>query len=58
MLANIENVGKIATHSEVRALELLEKQTKLQEESVINEKEILNFFKNFMNNAKSPRGRV
>ena len=58
MLTNIENVGKIATHSEARALELLEKQTKLQEESVNNEKEFLNFFKNFINNANSPRGTV
>lgn len=55
MLVNLENVNEIANRSEVKALELLEKQTRMQEESINNEKEFLNVFKTFMNTMNSSR---
>jgi hypothetical protein len=49
----IENASESASRSEVQVLNLLEKQTPLQEESVNNEREFLNVFKNIMNNMNS-----
>jgi hypothetical protein len=46
----LENANDAAARSEVKILELLEKQTRLQEISMENEREFLNVFKNIMNN--------
>ncbi len=53
LLNKIENASESASRSEVQVLNLLEKQTRLQEESVNNEREFLNVFKNIMNNMNS-----
>jgi hypothetical protein len=50
LVDKIEGAGNAATQSEAKVLELLEKQTRLQEESMNNEREFLNIFKNIMNN--------
>ena len=50
MLTKIDNVNEMAKQAEERALALLEKQTKLQEESLNNEKEFLNMFRIVTNN--------
>lgn len=55
LLGKIENAGDIAAQSEVKILDLLQKQTRLQEESVNNEREFLNVFKNIMNNTNANR---
>lgn len=45
----IDNASEAASQSESKVLELLEKQTRLQEESMNNEREFLNVFKAIMN---------
>lgn len=45
MLARIDGANELVTRAESKALELLEKQTKLQEERVNNEKAFLDVFK-------------
>jgi hypothetical protein len=52
MLAKIDGANEMVSRSEVKALELLEKQTRLQEESVHNEREFLNVFKSLANSMK------
>ncbi len=50
LVNQLENANDAAARSEVKILELLEKQTRLQEISMENEREFLNVFKNIMNN--------
>jgi len=50
MISKIDAANETATRAETAALVLLEKQTKLQEESLNNEKEFLNVFKIMANN--------
>ncbi|CAF1535528.1 unnamed protein product [Rotaria sordida] len=45
MINKIDSANEIAARAETKALALLEKQTKLQEESLNNEKEFLNVFR-------------
>jgi hypothetical protein len=52
MLAKIDGTNDIVSRSEVKAIELLEKQTKLQEESIANEREFLSVFKSLANSMK------
>ncbi|CAF4210665.1 unnamed protein product [Rotaria sp. Silwood2] len=52
LVGKIESVSDIAANSEVKALELLEKQTRLQEESINNEREFLNVIKTIMNKCQ------
>lgn len=52
MIAKIDGANELASRSEVKALELLEKQTRLQEESLNNEREFLNVFKLIANNMQ------
>ena len=52
MLAKIDDANELASRSEIKALELLEKQTTLQEESMQNERELLNVFKIIAQNMK------
>ncbi len=49
MLLKIDGANEMANRAESKALALLEKQTKLQEESLNNEKEFLNMFKSIAN---------
>lgn len=51
LLGKIENANEIASRSEVKVLELLEKQTRLQEQSIQNEREFLNVFKHIIKNT-------
>ena len=55
LLGNIDNANRLASQSELKALELLQKQTKLQEESVQNEREFLNVFKTIMTDMNGNR---
>ncbi len=50
LVNQLENANDAAARSEVKILELLEKQTRLQEISMENEREFLNVFKNIVNN--------
>jgi hypothetical protein len=50
LLGKIENANATATESEVKMINILEKQTQLQAESVQNDKEFLNVFKNLIHN--------
>ena len=50
ILSNIGRANDAALQSEVKVLQLLEKQTRLQEESMSTEKEFLSVFKIMMNN--------
>jgi len=51
----IETANEAAAQAEIKVLELLEKQTSLQEESINNEREFLNVFKTIMNNMSGNR---
>ena len=53
LVRKIEDANEAACHSETKVIELLEKQTRLQEESVATEKEFLNVFKSVMNPINS-----
>ncbi|CAF2776422.1 unnamed protein product [Rotaria sp. Silwood2] len=55
MIDRIDGANEIATKAESKALLLLEKQTKLQEESLNNEKEFLNVFRSIANSFNTPR---
>lgn len=52
MLAKIDGANDLVSQTEAKALQLLEKQTKLQEESVNNEREFLNVFRSIANSMK------
>jgi hypothetical protein len=52
MLARIDGANELVARAEAKALELLEKQTKLQEESVNNEKAFLDVFKSIASSFK------
>ena len=45
LLAKIDHASEMASRSDLKVVELLEKQTRLQEESINNEREFLNVFK-------------
>ena len=53
LVRKIEDANEAACQSETKVIELLEKQTRLQEESVATEKEFLNVFKSVMNPINS-----
>ncbi|CAF1470836.1 unnamed protein product [Rotaria magnacalcarata] len=55
LLTKIDGATEVANRAESKAFVLLEKQTKLQEESVNNEKEFLNVFKTIANNFSQTR---
>jgi hypothetical protein len=55
MLGKIESANDNASRSEAKALELLEKQTRLQEEGIQNERELLNVLKNIATNMTTNR---
>ncbi len=55
LLGKIDDANATASESEVKMLNLLEKQTQLQAESVQNDKEFLNVFKNLIHNMNSGR---
>ncbi|CAF3366593.1 unnamed protein product [Rotaria socialis] len=55
LLTKIDSANEAMLRSEVKMLEILEKQTRLQEESLNNEREFLNVFKGMMNNMTSNR---
>ncbi len=55
LFGKMDNANEAAARSEVKVLELLEKQTRLQEQSMDNEREFLNVFKNIMSNMTSNR---
>jgi len=55
LLGKIETANDAASRSEGKMLELIEKQTRLQEESMQNEREFLNVFKNIMSNMVTNR---
>ena len=55
MIRKIDSANEIANKAEAKALLLLEKQTKLQEESLNNEKEFLNVFKSIANSFNVTR---
>ena len=55
MIHKIDSANEIANKAEAKALLLLEKQTKLQEESLNNEKEFLNVFKSIANSFNATR---
>jgi hypothetical protein len=50
-LNKIDRANNTASQSEVKFLSLLEKQTRLQEESAKNEREFLNIFKTIVNHT-------
>jgi len=50
ILVKIDGANEMANRAESKALVLLEKQTKLQEESLNNDKEFLNLFRSIANN--------
>lgn len=50
MISKIDDANELMSRSELKTLELLDKQSKLQAESVENEREFLNIFKNIANN--------
>jgi hypothetical protein len=52
-LGKIENVSDTECQSEMKILDILEKQTRLQEESVQNARELLNVLKAIMKNDNS-----
>ena len=55
MISKIDDANEVASKAESTALVLLEKQTKLQEESLNNEKEFLDVFRSIARNcSKSP----
>lgn len=45
LLGKIDHASEMASRSDLKVVELLEKQTRLQEESINNEREFLNVFK-------------
>ncbi|CAF3117110.1 unnamed protein product [Rotaria socialis] len=53
LLKKIEQVNDIASESEKKVVELLEKQTALQHESMKNEREFLEVFKHMVNNMNT-----
>lgn len=55
MISKIDAANETAATADRRTLELLEKQTKLQEDSLNNEKEFLNVFKNIANSFNTSR---
>ncbi len=55
MISKIDGANEMTSKAETKALLLLEKQTKLQEESVNNEKEFLNVFRSIANSFNTPR---
>jgi hypothetical protein len=55
MISKIDGANDMATRSETKALMLLEKQAKLQEESLNNEREFLNVFKSIANSMSANR---
>jgi hypothetical protein len=55
LFGKMDSATDVATRSEVKVLELLEKQTDLQQQSMENEREFLNVFKNIMNNMTVTR---
>ncbi len=50
IISKVDGINEMAARSESQALLLLEKQTKLQEESLNNEKEFLSMFRSIANN--------
>ncbi len=55
LVKQLESANDAAGRSEIKVLELLEKQTRLQEISVENEREFLSIFKNIMSNMTPNR---
>lgn len=53
LLGKINDANEVASKSEVKVIELLEKQTELQEESMKIENEFLDVFKNIINGMNS-----
>lgn len=53
LIGKINNANEAVCRSEIKVIELLEKQTKLQEESVKTDKEFLNIFKSALSNTNS-----
>lgn len=55
MISRIDAANEAATKAEGKALVLLEKQTKLQEESLNNEREFLNVFRSIAKSFNTPQ---
>lgn len=53
LVDKIEAANDVASRSEVKMLELMEKQTRLQEESISNEREFLSVFKTIMHSMSN-----
>ncbi|CAF3985737.1 unnamed protein product [Rotaria sp. Silwood1] len=51
LFGKIESANETAARSEIKILELLEKQTHVQEQSMANEREFLSLFKSIINNT-------
>ena len=51
LIGKIESTNEHASRSEVKVIELLERQTQLQQQSAKNEREFLNVFKTLLNNV-------
>ncbi len=50
LIGKIESANENASRSELKVIELLQRQTQLQQESTDNEREFLNVFKTLINN--------
>ena len=55
MLMKTDDANEMANEAESKALTLLEKQTKLQEESLNNEQEFVNVFRSIANSFNQNR---